>query len=991
MSDTTITGNLQLDVDESGLEARIVYTPSSDGEQWDVEKLKRLLNEEKITEGVDEKTLESTIDDLAKQPEKRGDGEINKQTVLIAEGTPAQDPVPEKVNWLDLPKPEDIKEDIERFLQDVDAPNITKERVKKVKTKKKVQKKQKFPFMQPKEEVEEVTEKQKVQEPVEVDPEVEDYGWAEQGQKLATVAPGRPGKPGKDVYGTPIMPVSETEEAVYPGQGTEKEKSDVVAKESGVVRRGKNWVEVLPFRRHSWDMYLSKDKATCYLTFTPGNEYATPPTPGQLFSKVEELGYPEEHLLSGEELEEMILSAIREQKELSDEIISTDKDASIDLHITDDKTKALLSLEKGRGRGKPLSLKEVGKTIRESGLKGVKIEKVKKDLMEFYRSSRFSMEDYVLAEGSPPEESEDGTVSMNVTFLGEQEREELREQITNTDNTTFPEITSTNDFHILEVEEMAFVIRHQTVAKLEPGKKGKDGKDVFGNTLASRKPKEPQVKLLENLVKEENVIQAQINGLLEKGKHAETVLLRVRPHKDGEAEVTVSEDKMRAYLTMYPAEGMGKAPGDELIKKRLAEKGVKKGVDEETIEDAVKRAASGEKVVNLLVAKGREPQHASENQIEFHVNFPSRKKVTIKEDGRADYKTHDTMVLVNTGDVVATILPPEVEPSDGWDITGKSHPAKKKQGIDIEIGKNVKQEPQDDGSVNLVAEKDGKLLYDKKQLAIQDVHVVDGNVDLKSGNIKFKGPVEIKGDVESGFYVVSGDSITVKEGVEAALLTCEKDLSIAQGVKGGGKAVLRAKNTIQATFIERAKVLAVGDVQVKNFCLQSDVKSNGKVTLETEKGSFIGGSVRARKGLDVMNLGSKSGMRTEVFFGQDYLIADQIGLEEKEIEKIKKKIMDYDSAMNRLEKEGKTTKLEKIRKEKLKLMKIMEKRSFRLFTFRERFEEHFPSEVQVRGTLYPGVVIESHGRYYEPKEEKTSIKLVFDQESGQIKEEPLTK
>jgi hypothetical protein len=144
-------------------------------------------------------------------------------------------------------------------------------------------------------------------------------------------------------------------------------------------------------------------------------------------------------------------------------------------------------------------------------------------------------------------------------------------------------------------------------------------------------------------------------------------------------------------------------------------------------------------------------------------------------------------------------------------------------------------------------------------------------------------------------------------------------------------------------------------------------------------------------GINVQNLGSKNGIKTEVFFGQDYLIGDQIELEEKEIEKIKKKITEYDSAMKRMEKSGEKQKLEKVRKEKLKLLKIMEKRSLRLFNFRERFEEHFPSEVVVRGTLYPGVVIESHNRYYEPTEEKKAVKLVFDEKSGQIKEEALTK
>lgn len=65
-------------------------------------------------------------------------------------------------------------------------------------------------------------------------------------------------------------------------------------------------------------------------------------------------------------------------------------------------------------------------------------------------------------------------------------------------------------------------------------------------------------------------------------------------------------------------------------------------------------------------------------------------------------------------------------------------------------------------------------------------------------------------------------------------------------------------------------------------------------------------------------------------------------------------------------------------------MKMLEKRSMLLFTLRERFEQHFDSSVVVRGTVYPGVVIESHGRYWSTETPKKGITLIFDQETGRI-------
>ncbi len=191
-------------------------------------------------------------------------------------------------------------------------------------------------------------------------------------------------------------------------------------------------------------------------------------------------------------------------------------------------------------------------------------------------------------------------------------------------------------------------------------------------------------------------------------------------------------------------------------------------------------------------------------------------------------------------------------------------------------------------------------------------------------------------------------------------------------------------------FAENARLLAVKDVFMKNFCLRSVVKCNGRMNLVSDKGHFIGGSARARYGLDVMNLGSEKGIKTGVFFGQDYLIADQIEIEEREIEKVKEKLLSFDIFILKMEKQGDRERLEKARKEKLKLLKYLEKRSLRLFTLREKFEEHFPSEIRVRGYVYPGVVIESHGRTYEPKTAKKGVKIVFNQQTGQIEDIPLS-
>jgi hypothetical protein len=67
-------------------------------------------------------------------------------------------------------------------------------------------------------------------------------------------------------------------------------------------------------------------------------------------------------------------------------------------------------------------------------------------------------------------------------------------------------------------------------------------------------------------------------------------------------------------------------------------------------------------------------------------------------------------------------------------------------------------------------------------------------------------------------------------------------------------------------------------------------------------------------------------------------------------------------------------------------MKAIEQRKLRLIALHDKYDEDVASEVVVRGTLYPGAVLESHGRRYETRTEKNMITLRFDAVQGKIVE-----
>jgi uncharacterized protein (DUF342 family) len=182
--------------------------------------------------------------------------------------------------------------------------------------------------------------------------------------------------------------------------------------------------------------------------------------------------------------------------------------------------------------------------------------------------------------------------------------------------------------------------------------------------------------------------------------------------------------------------------------------------------------------------------------------------------------------------------------------------------------------------------------------------------------------------------------------------------------------------------------VAGSDVRIHGACLFCRLTCNGRLVLETEKGSIMGGVVRARQGVAAQNIGSPGGARTLVSFGQDYLLLERIDKEQREIARLRTRVAELDIVMRDLLRAARRDDgaLAAARAEKLTAMKSIEQRGLLLIGMKDRFDEHVPSEVVIRGTLYPGVIVESHGRRFSVQTERTGLRLFFSKVEGKVME-----
>ncbi len=221
----------------------------------------------------------------------------------------------------------------------------------------------------------------------------------------------------------------------------------------------------------------------------------------------------------------------------------------------------------------------------------------------------------------------------------------------------------------------------------------------------------------------------------------------------------------------------------------------------------------------------------------------------------------------------------------GYDVTGKEIPVEKAGALSIEHDKSIREVPFGKGK-RLLAARSGELSFDGKTLKILPTKTIQGDVNQETGKINFSGEVKIGGNVLSGSVVVAGSHITVSGYAEEALISSGGKATIAMGFKGGGKGILKARAGISAAFIERTLASALGDVQLNKGSILSNIKTNGKLSIASENGKLSGGICQARLGIDAADIGSEKGLRTEISFGQDYIVKEQIDYCEEEIVKI---------------------------------------------------------------------------------------------------------
>jgi hypothetical protein len=225
---------------------------------------------------------------------------------------------------------------------------------------------------------------------------------------------------------------------------------------------------------------------------------------------------------------------------------------------------------------------------------------------------------------------------------------------------------------------------------------------------------------------------------------------------------------------------------------------------------------------------------------------------------------------VTVGQLLATVIPP-TPGVNGRDVFGRMVPARKGSMPSIRCGQNVEEQPEEK---KFYAGINGRIRWSSNILAVDEVFVIEGNVDLRVGNISHLGAVVVEGDIEPDMIVKAKGDIEVHGIIDGADVITGGNLLVHGGITGKEGRKLVVAGRVHARFILDAELEVGRDIVVEREVLQSVVKTRGALAMQY--GRLVGGTVTALSGVLVGQTSSEAHVRTLVNAGIDFRLQEKI-------------------------------------------------------------------------------------------------------------------
>jgi uncharacterized protein (DUF342 family) len=334
-------------------------------------------------------------------------------------------------------------------------------------------------------------------------------------------------------------------------------------------------------------------------------------------------------------------------------------------------------------------------------------------------------------------------------------------------------------------------------------------------------------------------------------------------YNDSVVRIEISDGEMQAFMQVTPPGEGGADIAFEAYISAFKSSKLVHGVKEDLLRDFIDKPEYNDKI---LIAEGTKAKDGKDAYIQYY--FETDQNVRLKEgsNGKIDFKELNIIQNVTENQPLAKKIPAE-QGVPGSTVTGKWLPATNGKDITLPVGNNTHVNDEGD---TILADINGQALVISGLVNVEPVYTVNGDVNLKTGNVVFLGTVIVSGNVEDGFSVKASGNIEIHGTVAKADLDAEGDIIINQGVNGKGGGHIYAGKSLWARFIENANIKAGDMVIVSDGIINSYVDAQNRIVCQGKRAAIMGGKLRAGEEINAKTLGNPtSGTETICEVGFD--------------------------------------------------------------------------------------------------------------------------
>lgn len=487
-------------------------------------------------------------------------------------------------------------------------------------------------------------------------------------------------------------------------------------------------------------------------------------------------------------------------------------------------------------------------------------------------------------------------------------------------------------------------------------------------------------------------------------------------NNDGHCLLEISPDGMLARGTFTPATAEGRALGMDDVDYELRAAGLVDGILWEVIRRSLEDCNNNSKVVrDVVIGRGVHPRPempavlifppriqaldpvflpperqeqnaafssyfapASTNAAEDHHDVGA-----VDEHGNIDFReTHGVFVIQK--DQVLAAARQAIEGIPGRTVRGEYVAFQTLKVNPMTPGPNTEMRGE-----RLYATKNGRLVWNSSQFGVDENLELTTDVGYKTGNIRFPGNLILKAGIKDRFKVWVGGNLDATGVVDAYEVFCGGNLEAKAGIIGRGKGLVRTKGMVNTRFVENCVVESLGAITIETSSLHAHLYSSDLIKT-SEKGKLVGGESHALKGMEVNHLGNAAGTRTEIFLGRDYVMERKLEFVNDKYQEIMLTIQKMDE---RLQAGGADpaaaspsilAQRKHLEEEGAKYQAMMGEVAGSMVTKED-------AALLVKGTCFPGVVVDICGTTLEISKEQKAVKFTLDKAHDKIVISSLTK